>query len=67
MKDMPIGKLMEVAKAGTPIVQYKVKTNHLELLTYETTDFVWMKDDEGNESRVINRKLADAIRERCAG
>jgi hypothetical protein len=62
---MPIGKLMEVANAGTPIIQYKVKTNHLELLTYEMTDFVWMKDDEGNESRVINRKLADAIRERC--
>lgn len=67
MKDMPIGKLLEAVKSGTPIIQFKVKANHLELLTYQTTDFVWMKDDKGNESRVINRKLANAILERCAG
>lgn len=67
MKDMPIGKLMEAVKSGTPIIQYKVKANHLELLTYQTTDFVWIENDQGEKERVLNPGLADAIRERCAG
>jgi hypothetical protein len=67
MNPIPIGELTEAVKAGTPIVVYKVKTNRLEMLTYESCDFVWVETEDGEKFRIINPTLAEAIHERCEG
>ena len=68
MKDIPIGKLMEAVKDGCATIKYEVEIPEGRLWTFEDSTFVHMLPNGVEWSEyVANIKLADAIRERCAG
>lgn len=66
MKGMPIGKLFEAVKAGTATIIYEVQIERAILWTSDESAFVHIVELDGT-TYVDHRKLADAIRERCAG
>ena len=68
MKDMPIEKLLEAVKGGYATVKHEVEIPEGRLWTFGNSAFVHVfpKGSEWSEY-VENQKLADAIRERCAG
>lgn len=66
MKDMPIGKLLELVKTGSAMVKYEVVTKHTTLWTSDESPFVTIVDT-ACITHIEHQALADAIRERCQG
>lgn len=68
MKDMPIGKLFEAVKSGDASIKCEVEIPEGRLWTFGNSSFVHMLPKGAEWSEYVeNQKLADAIRERCAG
>jgi hypothetical protein len=67
MKPIPIGELTDAVRKGRARIEYRVAIKHLELFTYESIDYVWIKRGNEEAQCIHNPTLAEAIRERCEG